>query len=254
MKSPELESRHLVNGTNGRGVSAHYHRLVQLQQLIAEGPFYNPVALAAKFAISRRTLYRDLRILKDAGVNISFDKEYRAFDIINHRFRDASQLSDHLVEAIFTLAMVASTSQIRKIPHIAVKLASAVSTLTSSWRASESRELARLIRACNVVRMKQTEYDVNEQILKDVVAAIRRHKKIRLSVRTGIDTVQQTKLSPYGLEVAADRFLLVGRSTYHRRVCRFDLSQIVHTEVLDEQIERVPQVRRTSTQIRRAAW
>lgn len=50
------------------GVTRRYHRLARLQQLLTCGQLFDISALELELKVSRRSIFRDLTVLRDAGI------------------------------------------------------------------------------------------------------------------------------------------------------------------------------------------
>src|SRR5262249_55114308 len=148
----------------------------------------------------------------------------------------SSRISQQEVEDISYLVLAASVSPIAQMPHVSRALSKILAELPSFHK----HEMGRILRACRVSRSTRRGISVNDQILKDMLIAVRMNRKVRLTMHIGCGKKTQTKLSPYGVEVDANQFLVVGRSTLHRKMCRFDLALIDKVEVLDEEISILP--------------
>gem|GEM_PF-5648784 len=68
-----------------------------------------------------------------------------------------------------------------------------------------------------------------------IITAIRQQHQVRLaldnSARWGTTT---TKVSPYRLVASSNQWLLVGRSSFHRKTCSFDVGDIRSIEITDD--------------------
>ena len=61
-------------------------RLIQLLNLLQSGRVYNSKDLSDICAISRRTIFRDLDVLKEVGVPVAFDEDQQRFFITGRRY------------------------------------------------------------------------------------------------------------------------------------------------------------------------
>lgn len=220
--------------TSGK-LSRHLRRLVRLLCLLRSGPLFNVPSLTEVFGVSRRTIQRDLRLLREAGVEINYDTVTRAFKM---PVRPESLQIE--TDALMTLAWAANLSPLKHIPHFAASIRMATATLISSLPELTKNEVGRLIRSCTMLDEYEQRTDSCErQVLEKIFEAMRRGLKVRLSFRKNLHVFSQTKVSPYALQMSNNKILLTGRSSVHRGVYEFDLSDVVHVDILDE-VHHVP--------------
>src|SRR5690348_13216827 len=93
-------------------------RTIRLLGLLKSGPIYNSQRLADELSVSRRTVYRDLRALREAGVAVLIDKWSDAYYV---RQREPGQIPlSH--DQVVLLALAAHLSPLNCSREFATKV------------------------------------------------------------------------------------------------------------------------------------
>jgi hypothetical protein len=132
------------------------------------------------------------------------------------------------------LALAAHVSPLIRIERFAKEIRSTLANLLSQLPDHRRCEIGRMMRTCIIPSPTPRGTAISEDILDLLLIAIRENHKVRLTFRTVEREPRQTKMALYRLEIAPDRYWIIGRSSAHRKVCRFDLTEIECVEVIDE--------------------
>lgn len=216
-----------------------FRRILTLLQCLQSGRKYSTTQLMGICDVSRRTIFRDIKLLQDAGVEILYDSTSLGYWLPGQWLLPATHLS--LSE---TLSLLLLTQEAGRVGHsvpfmetartAALKLQSSLpshlihdaSTLTSAI-AIETEPLADL---CG-----QKEY--YDQILE----AISHHQKIRITYDSFAESkVIRTLLDPYQLLFRRHTWYVIGRSSLHRAVRTFHLGQVQETQLTSLKFEIPP--------------
>ena len=189
--------------------------------------------LASELRVSRRTIFRDLCLLRDAGISLSYDPQKRGYTLAPQ----AKCLPKSLVdEELLALLLAAHVSDILRIPTICGLVDRAVAKLLGQASAACQAEAANLLNSVE----RQPSYTLwpegSEEICGTILIALRRQRPLRIIYRAGRKTERpiQTKVMPHRLIVSKTTWQLVGRSSWHRRSYKFDVGLIQRAEQVDE--------------------
>jgi predicted DNA-binding transcriptional regulator YafY len=187
--------------------------------------------------VHRRTIFRDLDMLREAGVPVDYDQESESYSVAGSvAFREA-QLDAHEALALLTLCQQLGGKQ--GLPFLgaarsaALKLESTLPPQLRDYLQSASRGVQIRLEPKHALQGQDATY-------QQVVQAIAARRAIRIQYRslTEWETIQ-TKLHPYRVWFSRRSWYVVGRSSFHRAARTFHLGRIVKLETLDERF-RMP--------------
>lgn len=202
---------------------------------------------AHECGVSRRTVYRDLRELEDAGILVRFDSARGGHLIEPHFRRNSSSLTS---EEIVLLALAAATSVFSQVEEFAGIINQSVDKLVAQAPEEQRRQAVNLLRTCQVEVPAQMPMSDDDGVLRQIVRAIRLGRRIRIRYRLAAglrQAIESTCVAPYRLVASARGWQLFGRSSHHRKVRSFPLRQILRVEITDEPFETPPKFSRSKT-------
>lgn len=199
-------------------------RLLKLLQMLESGPGQTSAGLAEACGVGRRTIFRDLEALRQAGVPLAFDLRARRFSISGAFFLPPTNFTTE--EALSLLALADELGRSHSFPfHEAVFTAAL--KLEANLPPSIRQELRQLTQAVRVRLQQATRLDgqasVYQQLLDSI--ATRRVAHIEYDSLTEWESIA-TKLRPYQLLFSRRSWYVIGRSSLHREVRIFSLSRI----------------------------
>ena len=218
---------HLGIHTSNDGFYPRLSRLLNLVQLLNNGLQQNARELGELLGVSRRTIFRDIQTLQEAGVPLAYDsisQKYRLERVFQYR------ISLHVPD-ILSFAIVLATAK------ISLKLNAAVTLFESEFSDRLSRS------ACSMLQ-SATEWLQNERstTLKPVDLQVQAlfvgylsRTKVRITYEIADHESQGTLLSLYALVLTDCGFEVSGWSSFHRKAIRIELDKIVSAEATDEQ-------------------
>jgi len=215
---------------------SRFLRLIDLLQSRVGRTTYQ---VAEELGVSKRTVYRELRRLRDAGVPIVYDPDKGGHVITWNRRHSASAPSE---DELTWLVVAAHISPLAKSPKWGPVISRCAYGILSSLSDRARERATRLIRSC-VVDFSPLESGYGtSNVLPLVVEALARRRRVRIRYRpsNASEKLGQTLLSPYRLAGTCEGWFVLGRSSFHRAVRCFGLPQIVHGEATDQSY-RVPQ-------------
>lgn len=194
-------------------------------------------ALAFDLSISRRTLYRDLTALREAGCVVNFNARSQMQCVPRQRERGQLPVDENRLAA---LALAAHLSPLNKVHGFSSLIRLAISEISHGLTDRAKSSLYQTLNSC-VVTSNEFGNGVREmEVLEIILLAIGKRQKVRLTLKwddalTWDDrSFLKTKFAPYRLEIDNHCSCIVGRSSVHRKVRRFALTNISHVEILEE--------------------
>lgn len=224
-------------------------RVVKLLGMMQGGQIYNVQELADLCQVTRRTIFRDLEILRDAEVPLQFDEQRGGYQIPGQFFLPPTQFSPE--EAFALLVLCRQLGDRRMIPFYSAAQ-SAADKISNNL---PQRLVAYLRSVSNAIRIRldaTNNLSGQEQIYQQLVAAISQRCCVRISYESLHEEGHiQTKLHPYRLLFNQHSWYVVGRSSLHREVRTFNIGRIRRIQLLDEPI-RIPRNFRIENHLRNA--
>ncbi len=203
--------------------------------LLQGGRGYNTDALAQACGVSRRTVFRDLDLLRLSGVPLLFDEKQQCYRIPGACLLPPTNFTPE--EALSLLVLCHELGNGAGVPLLGSARTAAVK-LESSLPARLRDQLRDVTAAVHIhagpVNPLAGCKPVYE-ILLDAIAS-RRNVRIRYgSLKEETEIV--TRLSPYELFFSRRSWYVVGRSSLHRAKRTFHLGRIYHIEPLEDRFQ-----------------
>lgn len=212
-----------------------FGRLLRLLSLLQAGPRYNALQLAQELGVSRRTIFRDIALLRDLGVPINFDENADGYGVSGGSLRAVTKALDR--EQLEMLLLAGHVSALQMAPAFAASIRDATANLLSRFQPALRDELSNLFNSC-VIDWHSCDAPVDEGILSTILAGIRSQLQVRLTLeQKGTDEALRTKVAPFRLRISPDRWRLVGRSSYHRSVRTIDLGTVEAAELTEDSFD-----------------
>lgn len=209
-----------------------FGRLLRLLSLLQAGPRYNALQLAQELGVSRRTIFRDIALLRELGVPIDFHENADGYGVSGGSIRAVTKALDR--DQLETLLLAGHLSALQAAPGFAASIRDATANLLGKFSPTLRGELSNLFNSC-VIEMDSSVPPPDSRILSTVLTGIRTQHQIRLTLRpNGAQERLRTKVAPYQLRFSPDQWRLVGRSSYHRSVCTFDVESIEAAELTED--------------------
>jgi predicted DNA-binding transcriptional regulator YafY len=202
-------------------------RLVSLLLLLQLGRSWTADELAARLETSRRSIHRDIKALRAAGVPVAAVRGPGGGFRLPGGYRSRLPLSEGEVSALLVGFPAAATAL-----GLDERLLEARLKLIGSL-AVDLRERAR--QAAQVIHVDEPPWfhsGETPQFLHDVAAATVSRRRIIVEYRAGRGGVDSHRLDPLGLVLKAGVWYLVGRAAAETRVYR--VSRIAALELTDE--------------------
>jgi predicted DNA-binding transcriptional regulator YafY len=183
--------------------------------------------LAREFEVSRRTVYRDLALLAEAGICVFYDTKRCCHAIRRDPDLRAAKL---LPEELMALLLSAHIFSLSCSAEVGRPLRQAVGKLVAQTPMALRAEIMNLLTSVSGRPLPTLWPRASQSVIGEILAAIRSDNPLRIVYRTDDESASavHTKISAHRLVATDGRWYLVGRSSWHRKVCRFDLQHIRH--------------------------
>lgn len=214
------------------------HRLLRLLALLQSGRSYTADELARELSASRRTFFRDLKLLDAAGVPFSYDAKQRAYTIDHSFFLPSLDLT--LDEALAILLVTRRFISRHSVPtfepaaRAAMKVEGSLPTIVQDY-------CGRMLEGVSVKFPPMVDSSRVEKIFSALQQAHSERRKVRIRYdsyyeRATIGSV----VRPYRLHFVNRAWYLIAHSESHDAVRTFKLDRITSVKLLRETYEPDP--------------
>jgi predicted DNA-binding transcriptional regulator YafY len=207
-------------------------RLLKLLQTLQAGNGQDAEGLATTCGVSRRTIFRDLETLRDAGVPLEFDNEHERYWIPGAFFLPPTNFTAE--EALSIIALASKISVGERLPFSEPARQAALK-LESSLPAPLREEIRNVTHAIQINLSKVSALEDKAEFYQQLVEAISKRQVVNLKYAslTEWETID-TKLRPYQLLFSGRSWYVIGRSSLHSEPRTFNLARIKHLRLLNE--------------------
>jgi predicted DNA-binding transcriptional regulator YafY len=208
------------------------HRLIRLLQLLQSGRRYDADRLAEDLRVSRRTLFRDLKMLDAAGVPYGYDKKSQAYAIAKEYFLPPVNLT--MAEAL--AMMLVTRKLIHPRTHPAHRLAlEATCKVENAIPPRIRRHCGSILDKVAARQWPVSDVDGVRSVLNTVQQAIHQQNKLSLRYDSYFDgKVIDVVLHPYRAAFVHRGWYVIGRSEQHDAVRTFKLERVERATILPE--------------------
>lgn len=217
--------------------SSRLTRALKLLNLLQSGHGATVDYLANALECSKRTVFRDIKLLNANNIRIWFDERLGGYTAERQLWALASSLDDRELVSVLVSATLSPVARIGPfMGTVDQAVAKMMGRASQDIRDRVNRLVRAIVPSCEQVNISRHETDV----FCEMVDAIAHRHQVRIQWIGGAgDAAASTKLSPYQLSVAGKQWTVVGRSTLHRKVVRVALESIRDVEKTDD-IYNVP--------------
>ena len=188
--------------------------------------------MAANLKMTKRTIFRDLRLLKDVGYLINYDDETQT-----HYLSGVSGPHPHEISADQIIALVVVRNAFQGLSGSASCFSDficAADAIVSMSKYADKREI-------EIARM----IDINIEppsckCFESIVAAAKNRYKIRCRFTCAGSLYDSTVVHCYRITYWRDKWYVIGRSTVHSSVVALACDAIMDVEALDEKYSTPP--------------
>lgn len=205
-------------------------RAIELATLLQSRRSLTTNYLAQALGCSRRTVFRDIQLLREAGFAVWYDESQCTY-VINGRVVTRPELSQSEWKAVL---LAAGLSPIAHLDFYGRDLARALAKLMAMVSQPVREETN------NLLYSLQSAFDHSQAGCKppphlaQILDAISRQRCLRMVFQEDAAEPCDTKLSPFKVYFHSLGWVVRGRSSWHRSVIDLPIAQICHAEILDE--------------------
>jgi predicted DNA-binding transcriptional regulator YafY len=212
-------------------------RILNLIGLLQGGREHNAESLGRELGASRRTVFRDLDLLKLAGVPLAFNPERQRYSIPGTYYLPPTNFTAS--EALSLIVLCHELGDQTRLPFFSAARSAAVK-LESALPSHLREQLRRVSGAVHIVTAPRNPLKQHQTTYEQLLAAIGRQRSVRIQYRSLAEkSTIMTKLSPYELLFSRRSWYVIGRSSVHRGVRTFNVARILRLEPLEDRY-RIP--------------
>jgi len=211
---------------------ARINRLLQLVELLQSGHVYNSAQIAEHCEVSRRTIFRDIKMLQDSGLPIRYNEEKQGYSLPKTLYLPPTDFS--LSE---TLSLILLCQELGNngagIPFHHASRSAALKLLCNLPR-NIREQLGNLTDNMSLKIGPHNLLDEKKQTYDLLLDCLKRHKQVRIQYQSMSEWKSiSTLVSPYRLIFSRRSWYLIGRSSLHRAIRTFNIGRINDAESLE---------------------
>ena len=215
--------------------SSRLSRALRLLNLLQSGHGATAEYLAHSLRCSKRTVFRDIKLLNDNDIRVWYDERIGGYTSEHQLWALAASMDDEEYVSLLVAALLSPMTRMRPFSGVVDQ---AVAKMMGRGSMDTRIRVNRLIRAIippqTQLELTAAEHDVFEMLTR----AIANRCQLRLRFTAGKHGRRRsTKFSPYQVAAHEDRWAVRGRSTWHRGVTRMRLADIQETVPTHDEYE-----------------
>ena len=211
------------------------HRLLKLIGLLQAGKGYNIERLATACRVSRRTIFRDLDLLRQSGVPLHFDQQSQQYRIPGTYYLPPTNFTPEEALALIVLCHELGD----RLPFFGPAHGAAVK-LENSLPLRLREQMRRAADAVSIHPPPSNPLDGRTPVYQQLVEAVSARRCVRICYNSLAERkVILTLLHPYRLLFCQRSWYVIGRSSIHRGTRTFNLGRILSLDLLEDNY-RIP--------------
>jgi predicted DNA-binding transcriptional regulator YafY len=200
---------------------ARIHRLIQLIGLLQAGRGFNAEALAQECSVSRRTVFRDLDLLRRSCVPLNFDETQDRYRIPGAVLLPPTNFTPD--EALSLLVLCHELGDGAGLPFLSPARSAAIK-LESSLPPRHRDQLGQVAAAIHIQPPPTNPLTGFTPIYQQLLDAVSTRHSVRIHYNSLKDGKEiSTRLSPYRIFFSRRSWYVVGRSSLHRAKRTFNI-------------------------------
>jgi len=210
-------------------------RLLKLISLLQAGKGYNVESLAGACEVSRRTVFRDLETLRQAGVPLRYNDQEQRYQIAGTWLLTPTNFTPQ--EALSLIVLCHDLGNRSRLPFFAPARSAAVKL--ESCLPARLRDQLRITADVVEIQLPPTNPLFGQQpIYEQLLDAASNRRSVRISYNSLAEEKRiSTRLNPYRLLFSRRSWYVIGRSSLHRATRTFNVGRILHLELLEDRYQ-----------------
>lgn len=185
--------------------------------------------------MSRRTIFRDLDLLRNAGLPLWYDEEQRCYRMPGPKLLPPTSFSSS--EALALITLCHEVGGRHPLPFLS-EARSAVMKLENALPSKLREQVHASASAIQINMPPVNPLDDHQAIYDELVNAAAAKRSVRITYEAAMEEDRiQTRLCPYHLLFSRRSWYVIGRSSVHRGIRTFNLGRIQKLELLDDTFE-----------------
>jgi predicted DNA-binding transcriptional regulator YafY len=207
-------------------------RLLKLISLLQVGRGQNARSLATDCRVSRRTIFRDLDVLRAAGVPLEFADEFQSYRIPQTYLLPPTNFTAE--EALAVLVLCDEMGAQSRLPFYSPARSAALK-LHAALPNSLQKYLQRVTGAIRIRIVPRAAMEIKQPIYEQLIDALSRRQCVRIKYDSLYDRKEiTTRLCPYRIMFSRRAWYVIGRSSLHRQTRTFHVGRILKLEPTDD--------------------
>ncbi len=207
--------------------------MLKLIGLLQAGKGYNVDALAQACGVTRRTIFRDLEILRESGLPLSYDEQHGRHRIPSSYYLAPTNFTPE--EALALIVLCHEMGDGWGLPFFGPARSAAVK-LQSTLPHRLAEQLRNVADAIQIKSPPGNPLFGQRPIYEQLLEAVAKRHCVRIRYDSLAERkVVNTRLSPYCVFFSRRSWYVVGRSSLHRATRTFNVGRILEAEVLEDQ-------------------
>lgn len=204
---------------------------MKLIGLLQSGKGYNSDALAAACQVSRRTIFRDVELLRASGLSLVFDEADQRYCLPAVAYLPPL---DFTAEEALALIVLCHGLGDGRLPFLGPARAAAVK-LESNLPAQMREQLRGVAPSVEIHPAPASPLTGQGDVYRQLLTAIAGRRCVRIGYHSLAERQDiSTRLSPYRLLFSRRSWYVLGRSSLHRGTRTFNLGRIRKIEILPD--------------------
>ncbi len=218
---------------NTSSTAARYARMLRIFRHLQSGSGLNADDLASQLDVCRRTIFRDLSLMRDAGIAVEYDGRLDCYRLAPCRDLVGLPALEH--EELTTLVAAVHLSVLRCLPDYGESLRQATTKLLAHSPYQVQHHAVRLMNSCSIRPAADKHPAAIGRVMQQMLQSISQRRTLRLRVwDTVVGQEITTRFAPYQVIATIEAWQVIGRSSHHRRVQTLDPRHVRTTEMTDE--------------------
>ncbi len=154
-------------------------RVLRILSCLQSGSHFNAKELARRLRVSRRTVYRDLKMMREAGVPIHFDGEHSAYRVSASYPNDVAPPKLSLHDLTMLLVAV-NFSALQTLPEVQLAVRESAARLMGCYRETLRPRIARVLGACELALETPSIPPRGQDAVMEILEAVSHRRRIHL--------------------------------------------------------------------------